>query len=357
MAPAAGFVPTAGTRAEPEDDVRTRDRVLAIDAIRGLAIVIMLLAVHPGPRDGLPSQLSHPDWHGVTFADLFFPLFLFAIGASMPFSSRAATPRSVARRACLLFLIGIALVSAKNLELVLSGVLQHIAVAYVLAWAVLKLPRRLQLAVCVVTVLGFWVAFVAVAGPEADPWAAEGDTFAHVANGWIFGEFRTEGVPQAVISTVNVLAGAFATRWLLDRDDRRAVVRLAAFWAVGLILVALVMSEWVPLNKKLWTPSFAVLSAGTSFAWFAVALWLIDVRRRRRWAQPLVELGTNAIAVYVVAMAAFAVIVPHRSGFDEVVADVVPWPTAISLAWAAVWTVLGWWFCHVLYRRKIVFKV
>ncbi|HUF31641.1 MAG TPA: heparan-alpha-glucosaminide N-acetyltransferase domain-containing protein [Acidimicrobiales bacterium] len=344
--------PTTGTAPAP-----TKVRVLAIDAVRGLAIVILLLAVHPGPRDALPAQLEHPMWHGVTFADLFFPLFLFAVGASMPFSASASTGRSVARRATLLTLIGIGLVSAKNLSIIIPGVLQHIAIAYVLAWLVLKLPWRAQVAVCAATVLGFWAAFLVTAGPGADPWSRDGGTFAHAANSWFFGGFRTEGIPQSVISVVNVVAGAFAGRWVLEQPDRRAVLRTAGLWAVGLVAAGLVMAQWVPLNKKLWSPSFTLLTCGTSFGWFALALWAIDMRGWRRWTRPLVELGRNAIAVYVLLMLAFAAIVPHRGPLDDVIASVVPWPTVVSLTWGVIWVALGWWFCHVLHERRIFIKV
>lgn len=349
--------PDAPERLEAPSTAPVRRRVLAIDAVRGLAVVVLLLAVNPGPRGGLPAQLHHPEWHGLTFADLFFPLFLFAIGASMPFSSRASTARSVLRRSALLFLIGMALTSAKNLEPIVPGVLQHIAVAYLLAWLALKLPRRVQHGLCVATVAGFWLAFLAVADPGADPWSMDGGTLAHEVNGWLFGGFRTEGLPQSVISFVNVMAGAFAARWILEHDDRAAVVRKAALWALTLIALALVMAQWVPVNKKLWSPSFTVLTAGTSIAWFAGALWIIDVRGWRRAAMPLVHLGTNAIAVYVLLMAAFAVVVPHRGPLDDAVAGLVPSAEVVSVAWAVAWTLLGWWFCRTLYRRRIFIKV
>jgi predicted acyltransferase len=334
-----------------------RPRVLAIDATRGLAIVILLLAVHPGPRDGLPFQLTHPSWHGLTFADLFFPLFLFAVGAAMPFSARTATARSVLRRAALLFLIGVGLTSAKNLTLGLAGVLQHIAGSFLLAWLALKLPRRLQLPLCVAVVAGFWVGFVLVAGPGADPWSRDGGTLAHVVNGWFFGAFRTEGVPQTIISFVNVMAGAFAGRWVMEHDDRRVVLRKVAVAAVALVAIGLVMAQWVPINKKLWSPSYTVLTSGTSLGWFALALWAVDIRGWRRWAQPFVELGSNAIAVYVVLMLSFSLITPHRAPLDEVVAQWVPWPGVVSMTWGLAWVLLGWLFCHVLYRRRIFVKV
>src|SRR3546814_2729346 len=78
----------------------------------------------------------------LTFADLFFPLFLFAIGVSLTLSSRSADLSHVLKRAAKLLVIGIALATLKHERFALTGVLQHIAVAYVLAWAILRAPRR-----------------------------------------------------------------------------------------------------------------------------------------------------------------------------------------------------------------------
>ncbi len=330
-------------------------RVLSLDAARGLAIVILLLAMHAGPRGALPEQLKHPEWHGLTFADLFFPLFLFAVGAALPFSHRASSFGGVLRRAAVLTAIGIALVSARNLTLVIPGVLQHIALAYVLAWLVLKLPRRVQVGLCVAAVAGYWLAFLAVAGPGEDPWGRSG-TFAHVVNTWLFGGFRTEGLPQTVISTVNVLAGAFVTQLILRVPDRRAVLRKVAVWCGVLVAAGLLMALWVPVNKKIWSPSYTVLTAGTSLFWFALAFWAIDIKGWRRITQPLVHLGTNAIAVYVLVMAAMAAIPPFRGPLDDAAHAVLP-PAVVTWIWALTWLVGGWLLCRALYNRRIFIKV
>src|SRR3546814_12300597 len=100
----------------------------------------MLLAMHPGQNHDL-YQLTHPDWHGLTFADLFFPLFLFAIGVSLTLSSRSADLSHVLKRAAKLLVIGIALATPKHERFALTGFPQPTAVAYLLAWALLRPPR------------------------------------------------------------------------------------------------------------------------------------------------------------------------------------------------------------------------
>lgn len=348
-------VPVEGEpTAPPAESTAGRGRFVALDAIRGFAIVILLITIHPGPRDALPHHLTHPEWHGLTFADLFFPVFLFAAGASIPFSSRSNRAAAVVRRAVLLTLIGIVLVSVNARGLQLPGVLQHIAIAYLLAWLVTRLPRRVQVAVAGATLLAFWAAFVAFAdGP--DPYAEDGG-FAHTVNEALFGSFRTEGLPQSVISFVNVLAGAWCSRLVLEQPDPRKVVRTAALWAVGLVGAGLALSGWVPVNKKLWTPSFTLVAAGASVAFFAVFAWVLEVRRRRAWAQPLVELGSNAIGVYIVVVLASGNLDLVRGPIDRFLEDLAS-PTVITLGWAAVWLLLGWVVCRALYRRGLFLKV
>lgn len=91
-----------------------RERILAVDVVRGLAIVGMLLVNNPGIPAAMPQALRHAPWQGLTLADQVFPLFLFTVGASMPFSQRAQRPGAVGRRVVGLFLLGSLLVSAKQ---------------------------------------------------------------------------------------------------------------------------------------------------------------------------------------------------------------------------------------------------
>jgi len=332
---------------------RPRPRVVALDAVRGLAIVVLLTAMHPGPRGAFPYHYRHPEWHGLSFIDLFFPVFLFAVGASIPFSSRGERFGSVAWRAAKLFLIGVALVSVTNQELRVAGVLQHIAVAYLLAWLVLRLPRRAQVLVAAGALLATWAAFVALAdGP--DPWSMEGG-YAHVVNTWFFGDFRTEGIPQSALSAVNVLAGAWCGQLVRATPDPRALVRRAALLAAALGVAGLVLWGWIPINKKLWTPSYALVTAATSVALFAAFAWVLEVRRRRSWSQPLVELGSNAIGVYIAVILALGTVPEVRGPLDRALDDLPP--AVVTWGWAVAWLLLGWAVCRALHRRGLFLKI
>ena len=329
-------------------------RLVSLDATRGWAITIMLVAMHPFPRAHLPRHLTHPEWYGLHFVDLFFPLFLFVMGVSMSLSRRAREPRQVLRRAALILLLGIALSSLKHERLAVTGVLQHIAVAYLLAWIVLMAPRRAQLLLTTAILAAVSAGFVVLADANSDPWGPEG-TLAHAVDGWLIGGFTTEGVLPTVTSTVNVLGGALIGRRLKDRPDPQRLWRWMGAHGLWLIAAALVLSLAIPITKRVWSPSFAVMTLGTSCLWLAFFIWFVDVRGRRRWVTPLRELGANPIAVYAVFMALLALLDDLR----PVMPALAPLgsPAAGSLLYSAAWLCLGWLFAHALYRRRVFVKI
>jgi len=62
-----------------------------------------------------------------------------------------------------------------------------------------------------------------------------------------------------------------------------------------------VLDVWLPINKNLWTSSFAVFMAGMAFTVFALCYWLIDCCGYKRWGTPFTIYGMNAITVYVIS--------------------------------------------------------
>lgn len=338
--------------AEPKRPDRSSARLHSLDALRGLAIVILLLAGNPFLREHLPVQLKHPEWHGLRFADVFFPLFLFVVGVAITLSRRAGSPRQMLRRVALLFLIGVALTSLKHRSLYLTGVLQHIAGAYLIAWLVLRAPRKLQPIIAAGILALLWGLFLLWGGP--DPWSRE-RTAAHVVDGWLIGRFSTEGTLQTIASAVTVLGGAFAGYRMKERPDPRRLGRWIAGHALWLMAVGLALAPLIPINKRLWTPSFTLLTLGMSFAMFALFIWLIDVRRQRLWVTPMRELGANPIAIYIGYITVRALIAPYA----DAAPDIAPFGsgTAGALTYSLGWLIAGWLCARALYRRQIFLKI
>lgn len=336
----------------PTSDETTKQRLGALDAVRGLAIVIMLAAGNPFLREHLPLQLKHPEWHGLRFADLFFPLFLFVVGVAMTLSRTTNSPRLVIRRVAILFLLGIALSSFKHGDLYVTGVLQHIAGSYLIAWLVLSAPARLHLPLAAALFAGVWATFLIVGGD--DPWARDG-TAAHVVDGVLLGRFSTEGTLQTVLSAITVIGGALIGRGVKTIAGRPALGRWVGGHGAWLIALALAVALVVPINKRLWSPSFTLLTLGTSCLWFALFIWLIDVRRHRRWATPLRELGANPIVIYVGFIATRTVV----SDFANLAPSIAPLgsETMGALLYSFGWVGVGWMVAHRLFRRKVFVKI
>jgi predicted acyltransferase len=131
----------------------------------------------------------------------------------------------------------------------------------------------------------------------------------------------------------------------------------------------LVWGSVFPINKSLWTSSYALLMSGLACVSLAACVWVVDVRGWRRWAAPLVWLGRNAIAAFTlstlgaIALIAIKVGGPegkprsfwttiHRTAFDRF-ADPRLGSLLFALAYLCVWVAL----CGLLYRRRIFIRI
>ena len=109
--------------------------------------------------------------------------------------------------------------------------------------------------------------------------------------------------PEGVISTLPAIAtallGIMAGHILRIRQS--LAERTTWLFITGNLLIAagLICDIWLPINKKLWTSSFALFMAGLDCVIFAMFLWLVDGIGLKKWFRPPTIKGMNAIAVYM----------------------------------------------------------
>lgn len=298
-------------------------RLVSLDAFRGAAIAGMILVNNPGTYRGVYSQLRHAEWNGWTCADLVFPFFLFAVGMSTKLScdrrksrgdSNAKLGRSFLRRSLILFVIGLFVSNYPLFHLStlrIPGVLQRIAVCYLAAaFIVLWGEARAILSWTVALLVSYWLMLEFVPVPGIGPGALEpGRNFAAwfdslFLSGHLWAHYGTwdpEGIASTIPAVSSTLFGALTGCWL--SSNRSGVEKTWWMLAAGQLLIALgvIFGFRLPINKGIWTSSYAVFSAGWAIECFAVFYWLIDVRRYHRWSKPFVIFGMNAIAVYVLS--------------------------------------------------------
>ena len=328
----------------------------------------MILVNNPGTWSAIYPPLRHAAWHGLTPTDLIFPFFLVIVGLAIPPSLGGRSPSQavarVARRAAVIFALGLVLSAVPDLSLAtlrIPGVLQRVAVCYLVA-AVLFLTTswRTQAAVAGALLIGYWAALTLVPvpghgradlGPETNLGAWLDRTLLGQAHLWrVSRVYDPEGILSTVPAVATVLIGVLAGSWMKrEREPRSMATGLAVAGAAAAAVGAL----WglaFPLNKSLWTSSYAVLTAGLGLLAFALCYWAVEIRGWRRWAAPFVVLGVNALAVYFLSQLTAQLLVWIRvdaghslkqSLFEHAFAL---WgsPVNASLAYAAAYLALWW---------------
>lgn len=358
--------PTPTRRLTPSHATEVPGRYASLDALRGLTVAAMLLVNNPGDWDHVYRPLQHAQWHGCTPTDLIFPFFLFIVGVSLALGpvarlERGADRRQLRRDACLRAakIVGLGLLLHALAWWWLDqdrfrpwGVLQRIGVCYLLAAGVaLHLRPRMQWWLIAALLLGYGV-LLHIGGSYAplENLASRTDTRLLGPMNYYFDAATGRGHdPEGLLSTLGALAttllGLRAGDWL-----RRGESRALLLAALASVLLGSLWSQWLPLNKNLWTSSYALWCSG----WAALALWLAHLLVDRRGAPALGRrFGVIAIAVYagsavmVYALAGLGWWEPaYRLGFAA-------WLTprsgpylpslAFALVFVGVWWVVAWW--------------
>ena len=364
------------------------ERLDSLDVFRGLAIAAMILVSTPGTWSAVYTPLDHALWNGWTMTDLVFPFLLFAMGAAVPFAlaRRRGSPRAVwthiARRAILLFALGLVLNAIEApppldwATFRIPGVLQRIAIVFLaVAWLTEHGSLRTQIAVVVAALAGYWMALtlIPVPGAGAGVLTPEGNLASYVDRA-LLGRHMISPYsdPEGLLSTLPAIAtargGVFAGVWLMER---RQPHHSAWLFAAGLAATAagLAWGRVFPINKNLWTSSFALFSAGLAAQALAVFHWLVDVQGWRAWSRPLAVYGRNPLAAYFLSVGFDALLtrvtvanagslkgMAYRSAF-------VPWlrpccgTEAASLGYAIAYVVVWGVILGELYRRRIFIRI
>jgi predicted acyltransferase len=305
------------TRGISTDDrsVAAPARLASLDVFRGLTMAAMVVVNNPGDWNHVYPPLLHATWDGWTPTDLIFPFFIFIVGVAITFSRRTLGWSSIARRGALIVAVGLFLNGYPRFDLEtwrIPGVLQRIAICYVLAAALFKATadRRRQGIVLGVSgaaaVVAYYIVMTMVTPPGGTrgDLSPEGNLGAYVDRA-LFGRhmWKPRWDPEGLLSTLpavgTALFGICAGLWLRSRAaPGRKVLGLTAAGVVGIAL-GYAWDPWFPINKSLWTSSFVLFTAGAASLFLGGCYWLVDVRGFRRAVTPFVILGTNALALYV----------------------------------------------------------
>jgi len=377
---------SATGRAKIEESESLRDaappqpaRIISLDAFRGAVILFMVLVNNGGGPENY-HQLEHSSWDGWTATDLVFPSFLWIVGVAITLSlgkrvamgaGRPALFRQVMRRSAILFVLGVCLYLPPQFHFAamrIPGVLQRIAVCYLVASAIYLTTRLRGQAIWIIGLMAtYWslMFFVPVPGYGAGHLDLQRN-LAHFVDHTVLGPHNyKEGDwdPEGLLSTLPAIAttlfGIMAGHILRLRRD--LAERTTWLFLAGAVLTAagVVVNHWMPINKKLWSDSFVLFMAGLDFTIFAAFVWLVDGNNYRKWTRPFTIVGMNAIAVYLFSEALSILLDAtdaHEWVFDTIF-DPMGSPRNESLLFALCFVGVTWLFGWALYKRGWFWKI
>ncbi len=379
--PATALAPDGTRAAHPRPLPLRRRRLLSLDAFRGFVIAGMLLVNNMIWNAATPRQFMHAPWgRGVTFTDLILPWFVFALGVAVPLSSatawgarpaRVQSTLRILRRVLVLVALGVALTSVEARRFTVGmGVLQLLGLSYAVAAALGRTPvwARLAAAGALLGGYGGLLLLAPVPGYGAGVFLDQHNIIRYLDDAYL-GRRGLAGVlsvaPAGALALLGTLAGS-----LLCARRLRPAAKAAVFLAAGAALAAggLAWARELPLSKDLWTPSYALVSAGTGWLLVGLCYLAFDVARWRALGTPFAVFGANAIAAYVAPILVMQVLkdwyVPAAGGAAVSLQTVLLGALQHRLGTiATMWAytggiVLVWWLgLLVLYRKRILIRV
>jgi predicted acyltransferase len=412
---------------EPYNQERiVRQRYLSLDVFRGATVAFMILVNNPGTWSHIFDPLEHASWHGLTPTDLVFPFFLFAVGNAMAFVMprlRAAGDfpfwKKIIQRSALIFLIGTFLnwfpfAHWVNGELVFRGwewtmpdgelrgirvlgTLQRIAICYFFASIIVYYTKTKTAAVIsAVTLLLYWL--VTILMNPSDPFSFEG-WFGKTIDFQVLGEnhvYRGDGIPfenEGLVSTIpaiiqvitGFMVGDFIRqRTLEDSELKISTTTIRPLYrtlthlfvaATLLLLVGYIWSLFFPINKKIQSSSFILITAGLATVIISTLIYLIEVNNKSGWWTSFFNVfGKNPLFIYalseLVPRLARLVRIPNglNSGetlyvspltwFYENICALLPGPPEIGSVFYAICIVMLYWCIgYWMNKRNIIITV
>ncbi|MCF0063856.1 DUF5009 domain-containing protein [Dyadobacter chenwenxiniae] len=361
-------------------------RLASMDALRGFDMLmisgggsfIYLLGGKTGFAwvDAISAQFVHPEWHGFTFYDFIFPLFLFLAGTSLSFSLTGGLARGISKSALLsktfkrmLILVALGILD-KNAPIDIfdlaqiryGSVLGRIGLAtFIGAILYMNFSFTSRIWIAISTLILYYLSLVAIPVPG---YGAGDLSFEGNLVGWFDRNFMPGKLKQGTYDELALLTqfpaicltlfGTIAGDILL----RNQVVgnKLRQLFLCGLIgiVTGLFWDLVFPINKHLWSSSFIMLTTGMAFTMLATFYWVIDVKGFKKWAFFFQVIGMNSLVIYL----AVRFIDFNASskllfeGFYKYAPE----------RWHEVFNALGgfvivWLFLYFLYRNKIFVKV
>lgn len=387
-------------------------RILALDILRGFTIAGMILVNNPGSEKNVFSPLAHAPWTGLTPTDLVFPFFMFIMGVSSYISLRKYDFKpstdaiiKILRRTVIIFLIGVLIgwfsrfcnywrtptagigFGSQLIEALLNfdhmrilGVMQRLALCYGITAILAVTVKHKYFPWIIATLLGGYFILLLV------------------GNGFFYGEdnilsivdrtvltpvhmYHDNGIdPEGILSTIPSIAHTmigFLVGKLIFKPEKEDITNtehleniISKLFLVGtpLILSGWLLSYACPISKKIWSPTFVLITTGMAACLLALLIFVIDIKGHKSWSRFFEAFGVNPLFMYVMGDFIAIILGAIRFMVDGKICNIISFLYSQiysplfgeklgSLVYALLFVLLNWIIGYQLYKRKIYIKI
>ncbi len=390
----------------------TSQRLLSLDVLRGITIAGMILVNNPGSWSFIYAPLGHAQWNGLTPTDLVFPFFMFIMGVSMylsyskfNFQFSGKTFVKLLRRSVLLFLIGLGIgwlsLSMRQFNtldgsgliwyerlwqsvselgnLRILGVLQRLALVSFFGSLVILVfkPKQIPWLIAVILV-GYWL-LIAFTGSYAE----NDSSIISMVDQSVLGishmytDHLPDGTsvvfdPEGILSTLpciaHVLLGFWAGKLISETKILGEKIQKLFIFGTILLFIGFLLDYGFPINKKIWSSSFVLVTCGLGSLLLGLLIWIIDMKHKKNWSVFFESFGVNPMFVYVVAALLSILLGNIKIYFAGELMSLKSvvfsyWLQPLmgdypgSLAYALIMVTISWFIGHILYKKKIFIKL
>lgn len=307
--------------------------------------IAQMAAAHPGSWwDIARPQFEHQAWRGCSLWDLIQPSFMFMVGIAVPFSIQRRREHGQSfigmvwhalTRAIILIALGVMLATQAqhiHTNFLFTNVLAQIGLGYLFLFVLARMGSEYMVAAIILILAGYTWFFInhplptpeELAAAAAIPGAEKGilSGFAghwniHTNAAAAFDRWFLNLLPQTqpyqytsggyqtlnfIPSLATMLGGAITGNFLirgLQTEGRKCATLIIVGVVLLLLGTILEITHVMPAVKRIWTPSWALLSGGWVLLMLAAFYWLVEILRMRWVVFPLVVVGMNSIAIYL----------------------------------------------------------
>ena len=344
-------------------------RILSIDALRGITILVMIFVNELAGVSGIPAWMKHmpADADAMTFVDVVFPAFLFIVGMSIPFAINRRLSKGdnfmklqghILWRSLGLLVLGFFMVNAEDgYNEAAMGMSIHawsllFYVCVILVWNVYSFSQQWMVYLLKgIGIAGLIIlAFIYKGGEDGTEhmqphwwgilgligWAYlysciiyqlfKGNVYGILAMIVVcvifYAVAKQPAVQQSAWSWMAkqsgnaahvsiVLSGMLLSLIFFDQGlklDRRHRYLYAAGFTILLLITGYFLRPYFKISKIYATPTWCLYSAAICCILFCFLYWLIDIKHRNKWTNFFRPAAANPLLTYIVPFVIYALL-------------------------------------------------